>query len=64
MKSVNEEVSYEPFGKMKDDIIKRCDYWYDNYRFNEEVTHTIYNSDMIFYYLYHLIREITKNQIV
>jgi len=36
-------------------IISRCDDWYDSYRFNKDVKHTIYNSDMILYYLKSLI---------
>jgi len=36
-------------------IITRCNHWYNNYRFDPEVQYTIYNSDMILYYLNHLI---------
>jgi hypothetical protein len=25
--------------------------WYDNYKFNERVKHTIYNTDMVLYYI-------------
>ncbi len=49
-------IEYYNLEEKKDNIIKRCDYWYDSYRFNEEVSHTIYNSDMIFYYFYHLVK--------
>ncbi len=40
----------------KEHIIKRCDEWYNSYRFNEDVTHTIYNSDMVLYYMKSLIQ--------
>ncbi len=53
---LNTLITYYGFENKKDDIINRCNLWYDNYRFNEEVTHTIYNSDMIFYYFYHLVK--------
>ncbi|MEA2027453.1 MAG: AAA family ATPase, partial [Campylobacterota bacterium] len=39
----------------KELIVTRCDAWYDSYRFHKDVPHTIYNSDMILYYIYHLI---------
>jgi hypothetical protein len=29
--------------------------WYDNYKFNEKVKHTIYNTDMILYYINKII---------
>jgi len=41
--------------KTEQQIITRCNHWYNNYRFDPEVKHTIYNSDMILYYLNHLI---------
>ncbi len=37
-------------------IHTRCDEWYNSYRFSKRVTHTIYNTDMILYYLKSLIR--------
>jgi len=40
----------------KDEIISRCDEWYNSYRFNEDIKYTIYNSDMILYYLKSIIR--------
>ena len=40
----------------KEHIISRCDEWYNSYKFNEDVEHTIYNSDMILYYFDSLIR--------
>lgn len=40
----------------KEHIISRCDEWYNSYKFNEDVGHTIYNSDMILYYFDSLIR--------
>ncbi len=39
----------------KEMIVSRCDEWYNSYRFNKDVNHTIYNSDMILYYLNSLI---------
>ncbi|MCK4441527.1 MAG: AAA family ATPase, partial [Sulfurovaceae bacterium] len=38
-------------------IYRRCDTWYNSYRFNKRVTHTIYNTDMILYYFDSLIRD-------
>jgi hypothetical protein len=38
----------------KDLIVMRCNEWYNSYRFHSDVEHTIYNSDMILYYIYHL----------
>ena len=37
-------------------IIEQVNHWYNNYRFNEDVEHTIYNSDMILYYIKHLLK--------
>jgi len=51
-----ELIAYYNLEEKKDGIIERCDTWYDSYRFNEEIEHTIYNSDMILYYFDHLIR--------
>ena len=36
-------------------IIERCNNWYNSYRFSEDITHTIYNSDMVLYYIDTLI---------
>jgi len=48
-------IHYYGFDDIKEKIIARCDDWYDSYRFNEDISYTIYNSDMIFYYLNYLI---------
>ena len=40
---------------LKKSITQRCNDWYDNYRFNEDVKESIYNTDMILYYLDSLI---------
>jgi len=53
---LNYLINYYNLESKKDEIISRCDYWYNNYRFNEDISYTIYNSDMIFYYFDHLIR--------
>ncbi|MEA3229259.1 MAG: AAA family ATPase [Campylobacterota bacterium] len=39
------------------EIISRCDEWYNSYKFNQDIEHTVYNSDMILYYLDSLIRK-------
>ncbi|MEO1954526.1 MAG: AAA family ATPase [Campylobacterales bacterium] len=49
-------ISYYNFEDKKQSIIKRCDDWYNNYRFSLDTTHTIYNSDMILYYFDYLIK--------
>ncbi len=36
-------------------IVTRCNAWYNSYRFHQDTPHTLYNSDMILYYIYHLI---------
>ncbi|RLA71420.1 MAG: hypothetical protein DRG30_08540 [Epsilonproteobacteria bacterium] len=41
----------------KEQIVERCDEWYNSYRFHEDVEHTIYNSDMILYYFDSLVRK-------
>ena len=41
----------------KEMIFSRCTEWYDNYLFNEDIPYTIYNTDMIFYYLHSIIKE-------
>ena len=48
-------ITYYDLEDKKDEIVLRCQEWYNNYKFNEDVNHTIYNSDMIFYYLESLI---------
>jgi hypothetical protein len=45
------------FNHKKEDIISRCDEWYNSYRFHKDIEHTIYNSDMILYYFDYLIRD-------
>jgi len=50
-------ITYYKLEDKQDEIIKRCDDWYNSYRFNKDVEHTIYNSDMILYYIDSLIRE-------
>ena len=50
-------ISHYGFDDRRDSIIARVDEWYDNYRFNESVPHTIYNTDMILYYFKSLIYE-------
>jgi len=41
----------------KEYIINRCNEWYNSYRFNKDIGHTIYNSDMILYYFDSMIRK-------
>lgn len=48
-------IDYYGFSDRKEQIIDRCDEWYNNYRFHKSCE-TIYNSDMILYYLKHLIK--------
>ncbi len=48
-------IEYYGLSEQKEHIIKRCDEWYDSYRFNEDISYTIYNSDMVLYYLKSLI---------
>ena len=50
-------ISFYNLEDKKEHIISRCDEWYNSYRFNENIKHTIYNSDMILYYFDALIRE-------
>ncbi|HFA52016.1 MAG TPA: hypothetical protein ENJ95_23615, partial [Bacteroidetes bacterium] len=38
-------------------IRDRMDKWYDGYKFNENIGHTIYNTDMVLYYLNSMITE-------
>ncbi len=55
-KELLELISYYKLQDKQEEIIERCDTWYNNYRFNKDTEHTIYNSDMILYYFDHLIR--------
>ena len=57
---LKELINYYGYSSKEDEIIQRCTEWYNNYRFNKNVTHTIYNSDMILYYLESLIN--TNNE--
>ncbi len=50
-------ITYYNLQDKSDMIINRCDEWYNSYRFNEYVEHTIYNSNMILYYLDSMIRK-------
>jgi len=52
---LKELINYYGYSNKEDEIIQRCTQWYNNYRFNEDVEHTIYNSDMILYYMESLI---------
>ena len=52
---LKEMIAYYGLEAEQEAIIKRCDTWYNSYRFSEDVKHTIYNSDMILYYLKSLI---------
>jgi len=48
-------IHYYNLEDKKEMIWSRCKEWYNSYRFNEDVEETIYNSDMILYYLKSLI---------
>ena len=48
---LKELISFYGLEDREDKIIKRCNEWYNNYRFSEYIDHTIYNTDMILYYL-------------
>jgi len=52
---LKEMISYYGLDEQQEKIINRCDEWYNSYRFNEDVEETIYNSDMILYYLKSII---------
>ena len=51
-----EIVEFYGLTEKKDRIVSICDEWYNSYRFNEDVKHTIYNSDMILYYIKSLVQ--------
>jgi len=53
---LKEIISYYQLDEKRDEIIARCDMWYNNYKFSENISHTIYNSDMVLFYINHLIR--------
>ena len=48
-------IDYYKFDNKKESIFSRCDEWYDSYRFNEDIEYTIYNTDMVLYYIKSLI---------
>ncbi len=48
---LDEMISYYKFDSIKDKIISRTNEWYNGYRFDENIKDTIYNTDMILYYL-------------
>ncbi|MBL0709078.1 MAG: PD-(D/E)XK nuclease domain-containing protein, partial [Sulfurimonas sp.] len=48
-------IKYYSLEDKQEHIISRCDEWYNSYRFNKNVKHTIYNSDMILYYMKSII---------
>jgi len=52
---LNELINYYNFNDKRERILAIFDEWYDNYRFNEDTKHTIYNTDMVLYYLKSLI---------
>ncbi len=57
---LNELIDYYNLNDKRELIIERCDEWYNSYRFHEDIEHTIYNSDMILYYLDSMIRKNTE----
>ena len=57
---LKELINYYGYSSKEYEIIQRCTQWYNNYKFNKNVNHTIYNSDMILYYLESLIN--TNNE--
>ncbi|CAA6813887.1 MAG: Unknown protein [uncultured Sulfurovum sp.] len=55
-KELIEIIDFYNLREKKEHIISRCGEWYNSYRFNEDVKHTIYNSDMILYYMKSLVQ--------
>jgi hypothetical protein len=55
-KELLEMIDYYNLYDKKERIIEICNKWYNSYVFSEEIDYTIYNSDMILYYINHLIR--------
>jgi hypothetical protein len=49
-------IDYYDLHDKKEKIIEICDKWYNSYVFSKNIDHTIYNSDMILYYIDCLIR--------
>jgi len=50
-------IEYYGLKGKREKILNRADEWYGNYRFNKEKEYTIYNTDMLMYYIKHLINE-------
>ena len=48
-------INYYKFDNIRDKIIYRANEWYNGYRFDENIKDTIYNTDMILYYIKSLI---------
>jgi hypothetical protein len=55
-KELLEMIDYYGLENKKERIIEICNKWYNSYVFSEEIDYTIYNSDMILYYIDCLIR--------
>ena len=53
---LKEMIKYYNLEDREDEIISRCKEWYNNYRFNKNVNHTIFNSDMVLYYLKEILK--------
>ena len=51
-----EMIEFYNLSDKKKRIISICDEWYNSYRFHKDVEHTIYNSDMILYYIKSLVQ--------
>jgi hypothetical protein len=51
-----EMIEYYELEDKQERIIDICDSWYNSYRFHKDINHTIYNSDMILYYIDSIIR--------
>jgi hypothetical protein len=49
-------IDYYGLENKKERIIEICNKWYNSYVFSKNIDHTIYNSDMILYYIDCLIR--------
>ena len=54
---LNQLIRYYDLEDKKENIINRCNEYYNSYRFHKDVEYTIYNSDMILYYFYSLIKK-------
>jgi hypothetical protein len=55
-KELLEMIDYYNLHDKKERIIEICNKWYNSYVFSKNIDYTIYNSDMILYYINHLIR--------